>query len=90
MIKSSWLLILFFIHQGLIEPSAGALPASLQNLELDDITSLWNKFPSIIVKIKEAGRQTRGSREADSQGRDLCAKDICFLSIYLEGDVIEQ
>jgi hypothetical protein len=31
------------------------LPAYLQNLELDDLTSLWDKFPALIGKIKEAG-----------------------------------
>jgi hypothetical protein len=31
------------------------VPTNVQNVELDDITSIWDKFPSIIDKIKEAG-----------------------------------
>jgi hypothetical protein len=39
----------------LIQLTTCAIPTNIQNLELDDITSLWDKFPSIIDKIKEAG-----------------------------------
>ena len=40
----------------LIQPITCALPNNIQDLELDDITSLWDKFPVLIDKIKEAGR----------------------------------
>ncbi|CAF1325642.1 unnamed protein product [Adineta steineri] len=42
-----------------IEPTTCAMPAYIQNLELDDITSLWDKFPIIIDKIKEAVNRFR-------------------------------
>ncbi len=38
-----------------IQPITCAVPTNIQNLELDDITSIWDKFPSLIDKIKEAG-----------------------------------
>jgi len=38
-----------------IQPTTCAVPNNIQNLELDDVTSLWDKFPSLIDKIKEAG-----------------------------------
>ncbi|CAF1180370.1 unnamed protein product [Rotaria sp. Silwood1] len=48
------LLINFFI-----EPTTCEIPTFLQNLELDDITSLVDKFPSVISKIKEAVNRFR-------------------------------
>jgi hypothetical protein len=48
-------LIFIFLTNFFLEPTTCALPAYLQNLELDDITSLWDKFPSIIAQIKQAG-----------------------------------
>jgi hypothetical protein len=48
------LIFIFFTHI-LIEPTTCAWSTNLQNLELDDITSLWDKLPSVIGKIKEAG-----------------------------------
>jgi len=44
-------LVLLVLTNFLIEPTAYAL----QNLELDDITSLQQEFPSIIRKIKVIG-----------------------------------
>ena len=38
-----------------IQSSRCTLPNNIQNLELDDITSLWEKFPFLIDKLKEAG-----------------------------------
>jgi hypothetical protein len=48
-------LAFLFLTNLLIEPTTCALPSYLQNLELDDLTSLWDKFPALIGKIKEAG-----------------------------------
>lgn len=48
-------LIFLFLTNIFIEQTTCALPEYLQNLELDDITSLWDKFPSIINQIKQAG-----------------------------------
>ncbi len=39
----------------IIQPTTCAVSNNIQNLELDDVTSLWDKFPSLIDKIKEAG-----------------------------------
>jgi hypothetical protein len=47
-------LIFLFLTDFLIQPTACALPDYIQNLELDDITSLWDKVPSIIGKVKDA------------------------------------
>jgi hypothetical protein len=52
-------LIFLFLTNTFIEPTTCDLPAYLQNLELDDITSLWDKFPSIINQIKQAGMLLR-------------------------------
>ena len=65
---SAALLLLLFVTHLSIDPSACALPANIQNLELDDITSLWNKFPSIIGKIQEAGRTTCDRSKATVKG----------------------
>lgn len=46
-----------------IQPTTGALPNNIQNLELDDVTSLWDKFPSLIDKIKEAGMLLRYDKD---------------------------
>ena len=54
LLKTSYVTCLLFINF-LIQSSTCALPNNIQNLELDDITSLWDKFPAIIDKIKEAG-----------------------------------
>lgn len=35
------------------------MPTNIQNLELEDVTSSWDKFPSFIDKIKEAGMLLR-------------------------------
>ncbi|CAF3576654.1 unnamed protein product [Rotaria sp. Silwood1] len=48
------LLIKFFI-----QPTTCALSNNIQNLEFDDITTLWDKFPSIIDKIKETVNRFR-------------------------------
>ena len=47
-------LIFLFLTDLLIQPTTCALPDYIQNLELDDITSLWDKVPSIIGKVKDA------------------------------------
>lgn len=52
------LLVLFFTNI-LFEPTTCALPEYLQSIELDDITSLWDKFPSIIGQIKQAVNRFR-------------------------------
>jgi len=52
-------LIFLFLTNFLIEPTTCVLPAYFQNLELDDITSLWDKFPSVINQIKQAGMLLR-------------------------------
>jgi hypothetical protein len=48
-------LILLLIASLFIQPTTAPLPTYLQNLELDDVTSLWDKFPSLIAQIKQAG-----------------------------------
>jgi hypothetical protein len=48
-------LIFLFFTNSFIEPTTCAFTNYIQNLELDDITSLWDKFPAIIDRIKEAG-----------------------------------
>ncbi|UJR37331.1 hypothetical protein I4U23_030039 [Adineta vaga] len=53
LLKSFFLTCLLFVNV-LIQSTTCALPSNIQNLELDDITSLWDKLPSIIDKIKEA------------------------------------
>jgi hypothetical protein len=52
-------LTVLFLTNFLIEQTTCALPEYLQNLELDDITSLWDKFPSVINQIKQAGMLLR-------------------------------
>jgi hypothetical protein len=47
-------LIFLFLTNFLIQPTTCALQDYIQNLELDDVTSLWDKFPSFIGKIKDA------------------------------------
>lgn len=47
-------LFLFFTNI-FVDQAKCELPAYIQNLQLDDITSLIDKFPAILVKIKEAG-----------------------------------
>lgn len=54
LIKIFLLTCLFFIIT-FVQPTTCALSNEVQNLEYDDITSLWDKFPSIIDKIKETG-----------------------------------
>ena len=39
----------------LIQSTQCALPNNVQNAELDDLTSAWEKFPSLIDRLKEAG-----------------------------------
>ena len=39
----------------LFQSSLCALPENIHNLEVDDFISLWDKFPSFIDKINEAG-----------------------------------
>ncbi|CAF0929613.1 unnamed protein product [Adineta ricciae] len=58
LLKTSYVICLLFINF-LIQSSTCALPNNIQNLELDDITSLWDKFPAIIDKIKEAVNRFR-------------------------------
>ncbi len=48
-----------FLIKFFIQPTTCALPTNIQNLELDDVTSLWDTFPSLIDKIKEAGTSLR-------------------------------
>ena len=48
-------LLFLILTNFFIESATSALPNYLQNLELDDITSLLDRFPVIISKIKEAG-----------------------------------
>ena len=74
---SAALLVLFITHLS-IDPSVCPLPANIQNLELDDITSLWNKFPSIIGKIQEAGRRTCDQSKA-------IVKDMLFDARLIRG-----
>jgi hypothetical protein len=55
MVSISFSLLLVFVANFFIEPTACGLPAYLQNRELDDITSLRYEFPSIIGKIRAIG-----------------------------------
>jgi len=48
-------LVFVFLTNLFIEPTACVLPTYLQNLELDDITSLQYELPSIISKISVIG-----------------------------------
>lgn len=40
----------------ILQPTTTSVTTYLQSLELDDITSLWDKFPALIGQIKQAGR----------------------------------
>jgi hypothetical protein len=53
------LLLCLLLTDFFIQPTTCALPNNIQNLELDDVTSLWDKFPILIDKIKEAGMLLR-------------------------------
>lgn len=44
-----------FLMKCFIQSTICSLPNNIQNLELEDATSLWDQFPSFIDKIKEAG-----------------------------------
>jgi len=48
-------LVFVLLTNFLIEPTTCVLPTYLQNLELDDITSLQYELPSIISKISVIG-----------------------------------
>ncbi|CAF3831802.1 unnamed protein product [Rotaria sordida] len=48
-----------FLTTIFIQTLACAVPTNLQNLELTDVTSLWNQFPSIIDKINESVNRFR-------------------------------
>ncbi|CAF3690473.1 unnamed protein product [Rotaria sordida] len=52
-------LVLLLLTNFFIQPTTCALPTYIQNLELDDITSLVDKFPTLINKIKEAVNRFR-------------------------------
>jgi len=56
-----------FLIKFFIEPTICAAPNNIQNLELDDVTSLWDKFPSLIDKIKEAGMLLRCDKNQGHQ-----------------------
>ncbi|CAF1562766.1 unnamed protein product [Rotaria magnacalcarata] len=51
--------VFLFLTNFFIEPTTCAIPAYIQNLELDDITSIVDKFPAILTKIKEAVNRFR-------------------------------
>lgn len=55
-------LLFLFLISFLIEPTTPAIQNYFQNLELDDVTSLWDKFPSIVAQIKQAGMLLKNSR----------------------------
>ncbi len=55
MLLKIFTLTCLFLINFFIQPTICAVPNDIQNLELDDVTSLWDKFPSLIDKIKEAG-----------------------------------
>jgi hypothetical protein len=55
MLFNIYSLTCLFLTNFLIQPTTCAVPTNIQNLELDDVTSLWDKFPSIIDQIKETG-----------------------------------
>jgi hypothetical protein len=44
-----------FLTKFCIQPTTCAVPANIKTLELEDVTALPNKFPSIIDKIEETG-----------------------------------
>jgi hypothetical protein len=56
-----------FLIKFFIQPTICAAPNDIQNLELDDVTSLWDKFPSLIDKIKEAGMLLKYDKRTRSQ-----------------------
>lgn len=57
-------LLLLLFSNFLLQPTTTSVTTYLQSLELDDITSLWDKFPALIGQIKQAGRwkDTRSER----------------------------
>lgn len=48
-------LVFLFLTNFFIEPAKSDIYNYVQNLELDDVTSLVDKFPMIISKMKDAG-----------------------------------
>jgi hypothetical protein len=51
-----------FLINIFIQSTLCAVPTNIQNLELDDLISVWDKFPSMIEKIKEAGMLFRNDK----------------------------
>jgi hypothetical protein len=58
LLKIFSLICLFFL-KFFIQTTICSVPTNIQNLELEDVTSSWDKFPSFIDKIKEAGMLLR-------------------------------
>ena len=48
-------LLCLFLTEPWLHSKTRVLASRAQDIELDDVTSLWDKFPSIIDKIKETG-----------------------------------
>ncbi len=54
-----------FLVKFFIQPTTYALPDNIQNLELDDIISQRDEFPSLIEKLEVTGRLFKYDQSAN-------------------------